>query len=197
MARQVEELEKEKKELQVRLKAQEKKIDHMERAKRAEEIPLLREQHDVLKAERQQAWQEEERRTRWMREREEEQQRRRDEEAKKQREEEERLEAERLKREEEEYERKKKELDAIAEKTRQKERDMEEKLERDRREREEREKEQRASDRGGGSGFGRRGDDDRERGGEGGREGPWRSGGWRERERNREDAWGPRGDRRQ
>ena len=34
---------------QVRLKAQEKKVDHMERAKRLEEIPLLKAQHDVLK----------------------------------------------------------------------------------------------------------------------------------------------------
>merc|ERR1712128_248997 len=42
MAKQVEELEKEKKELQVRLKAQEKKVDHLERAKRLEEIPLLK-----------------------------------------------------------------------------------------------------------------------------------------------------------
>jgi hypothetical protein len=38
----------------VRLKAQEKKVDHMERAKRLEEIPLLREQHEDLKAERKQ-----------------------------------------------------------------------------------------------------------------------------------------------
>jgi hypothetical protein len=40
--------------LQVRLKAQEKKVDHMERAKRLEEIPLLKEQHEDLKAERKQ-----------------------------------------------------------------------------------------------------------------------------------------------
>jgi translation initiation factor 3 subunit A len=38
----------------VRLKAQEKKVDHMERAKRLEEIPLLKEQHEDLKAERKQ-----------------------------------------------------------------------------------------------------------------------------------------------
>merc|ERR1740128_889190 len=44
VAKQVEELNKEKKELQVRLKAQEKKIDHLERAKRVEEIPMLKEQ---------------------------------------------------------------------------------------------------------------------------------------------------------
>jgi hypothetical protein len=40
--------------VQVRLKAQEKKVDHMERAKRLEEIPLLKEQHEDLKAERKQ-----------------------------------------------------------------------------------------------------------------------------------------------
>eukprot|EP00088_Acartia_fossae_P002760 TRINITY_DN1113_c0_g1_i1.p1 TRINITY_DN1113_c0_g1~~TRINITY_DN1113_c0_g1_i1.p1 ORF type:complete len:1134 (-),score=468.42 TRINITY_DN1113_c0_g1_i1:209-3610(-) len=44
MAMQVVELKKEKKELQVRLKAQEKKVDHMERAKRQVEIPLLKDQ---------------------------------------------------------------------------------------------------------------------------------------------------------
>merc|ERR1711970_756304 len=44
VARQVEELNKEKKELQVRLKAQEKKVDHLERAKRVVEIPMLKEQ---------------------------------------------------------------------------------------------------------------------------------------------------------
>jgi len=60
MARQVEELEKEKKELQVRLKAQEKKVDHMERAKRTEEIPMLKTQHEVLSAERKQVWEEQE-----------------------------------------------------------------------------------------------------------------------------------------
>lgn len=60
MARQVEELEKEKKELQVRLKAQEKKIDHNERAKRLEEIPLLKTQHEVLNTERKQAWEDQE-----------------------------------------------------------------------------------------------------------------------------------------
>ncbi|XP_040564646.1 eukaryotic translation initiation factor 3 subunit A [Lepeophtheirus salmonis] len=41
MKRQVIELEKEKRELISRLKSQEKKIDHFERAKRQEEIPLL------------------------------------------------------------------------------------------------------------------------------------------------------------
>merc|ERR1712168_1071157 len=51
VARQVEELNKEKKELQVRLKAQEKKVDHLERAKRLEEIPLLKLQFEELKEE--------------------------------------------------------------------------------------------------------------------------------------------------
>merc|ERR1719516_183431 len=50
MAKQVEELEKEKKELQVLPKAQEKKVDHLERAKRLEEIPLLKAEHEELKA---------------------------------------------------------------------------------------------------------------------------------------------------
>uniref|UniRef100_A0A4W3JP22 Eukaryotic translation initiation factor 3 subunit A n=1 Tax=Callorhinchus milii TaxID=7868 RepID=A0A4W3JP22_CALMI len=42
MAKQVEQLEKEKRELQERLKNQEKKVDFFERAKRLEEIPLLK-----------------------------------------------------------------------------------------------------------------------------------------------------------
>lgn len=41
MAKHVEQLEVEKKELQMRLKAQEKKVDYFARAKRVEEIPLL------------------------------------------------------------------------------------------------------------------------------------------------------------
>ena len=40
---QVEELENEKRQLVARLKAQEKKVDHLERAKRKEEIPLIKE----------------------------------------------------------------------------------------------------------------------------------------------------------
>lgn len=43
MQRQVEELEKERKELNQRLKAQEKKVDYLERAKRLVEIPMLKE----------------------------------------------------------------------------------------------------------------------------------------------------------
>merc|ERR1712032_489106 len=60
MAKQVEELEKEKKELQVRLKAQEKKQDHIERAKRLEELPLLKAEHEELKEEAKKLWAEQE-----------------------------------------------------------------------------------------------------------------------------------------
>jgi len=60
MTKQVEALEKEKKELQVRLKAQEKKVDHIERAKRHEEIPLLKLQFDELKEENKLVWEEQE-----------------------------------------------------------------------------------------------------------------------------------------
>ncbi|KAI0236259.1 Eukaryotic translation initiation factor 3 subunit A [Lamellibrachia satsuma] len=44
LAKQVEQLEKEKKELQEKLKSQEKKVDFFERAKHIEEIPLLEKQ---------------------------------------------------------------------------------------------------------------------------------------------------------
>merc|ERR1719356_808909 len=60
MAKQVEELEKEKKELQVRLKAQEKKVDDLERAKRLEEIPLLKLQFEEFKEEAKVVWEEQE-----------------------------------------------------------------------------------------------------------------------------------------
>merc|ERR1712240_978089 len=40
---QVKEMEKEKKELEARMKAQQKRMDHLERAKRQEEIPILKE----------------------------------------------------------------------------------------------------------------------------------------------------------
>lgn len=49
MAKQVEQLEKEKKELMDRLKNQEKKIDHFARAKRLEEIPFLAKQYEQEK----------------------------------------------------------------------------------------------------------------------------------------------------
>ena len=42
MIKQVDELENEKRQLVARLKAQEKKVDHLERAKRKEEIPLIK-----------------------------------------------------------------------------------------------------------------------------------------------------------
>merc|ERR1712228_635686 len=49
MIKQVEELENEKRQLIARLKAQEKKVDHLERAKRKEEIPLI--QKDMIQDE--------------------------------------------------------------------------------------------------------------------------------------------------
>ncbi|XP_072095736.1 eukaryotic translation initiation factor 3 subunit A isoform X2 [Mobula birostris] len=63
MAKQVEQLEKEKKELQERLKNQEKKIDFYERAKRLEEIPLLKKSFEEQRIKDMELWelQEEER----------------------------------------------------------------------------------------------------------------------------------------
>ena len=63
LQKQVEQLEKEKRELQERLKSQDKKVDYFIRAKRLEEIPLLeayaaeqavtkREQWETLEADR-------------------------------------------------------------------------------------------------------------------------------------------------
>jgi translation initiation factor 3 subunit A len=46
MARQVEQLDREKREMQMKLKLQEKRVDHFERAKRLEEIPLLTKQYE-------------------------------------------------------------------------------------------------------------------------------------------------------
>merc|ERR1712241_1381417 len=60
LERQVQELEKEKRELGVRLKKQEKNVDHIERAKRQEEIPLLKLQFDEFKEEAKQVWEEQE-----------------------------------------------------------------------------------------------------------------------------------------
>merc|ERR1712079_628809 len=45
---------------QVRLKAQEKKQDHIERAKRLEELPLLKTEHEELKEEAKKLWAEQE-----------------------------------------------------------------------------------------------------------------------------------------
>lgn len=63
MAKQVEQLEKEKKELQERLKNQEKKIDYFERAKRLEEIPLIKQAYEEQRIKDMELWelQEEER----------------------------------------------------------------------------------------------------------------------------------------
>lgn len=41
MQRQMEQMDRERRDLQAKLKSQEKKVDHMARAKRLEEIPLL------------------------------------------------------------------------------------------------------------------------------------------------------------
>uniref|UniRef100_UPI00398EE453 eukaryotic translation initiation factor 3 subunit A n=1 Tax=Pristiophorus japonicus TaxID=55135 RepID=UPI00398EE453 len=56
MAKQVEQLEKEKKELQERLKNQEKKIDFYERAKRLEEIPLLKKAFEEQRIQDMELW---------------------------------------------------------------------------------------------------------------------------------------------
>uniref|UniRef100_A0A671RTN9 Eukaryotic translation initiation factor 3 subunit A n=1 Tax=Sinocyclocheilus anshuiensis TaxID=1608454 RepID=A0A671RTN9_9TELE len=63
MAKQVEQLEKEKKELQERLKNQEKKIDYFERSKRLEEIPLIKKAYEEQRIKDMELWelQEEER----------------------------------------------------------------------------------------------------------------------------------------
>jgi len=60
MARQLEELEKERKELQTKLKSQEKKVDFFERAKRIEEIPLLEKHLEVTKIANRDMWQQQE-----------------------------------------------------------------------------------------------------------------------------------------
>ncbi|XP_054456482.1 eukaryotic translation initiation factor 3 subunit A [Anoplopoma fimbria] len=56
MAKQVEQLEKEKKELQERLKNQEKKIDYFERAKRLEEIPLIKQAYEEQRIKDMELW---------------------------------------------------------------------------------------------------------------------------------------------
>ena len=86
-----------------RVKAQEKKVDHLEHAKRKEEQGM-----------------------KWLKEQEEERQRRRDEELKRQREEKECLEQERKEAEEEEYRKKKELLDAQAKRQQEREKEMEE-----------------------------------------------------------------------
>ena len=58
MAKHVEQLEVEKKELQMRLKAQEKKVDFFARAKRVEEIPLLIKQYEEQSVSDKKLWEE-------------------------------------------------------------------------------------------------------------------------------------------
>ncbi|XP_040217411.1 eukaryotic translation initiation factor 3 subunit A isoform X2 [Rana temporaria] len=60
MAKQVEQLEKEKRELQERLKNQEKKIDHFERAKRLEEIPLIKKAYEEQRINDMELWEQQE-----------------------------------------------------------------------------------------------------------------------------------------
>ncbi|XP_053548646.1 eukaryotic translation initiation factor 3 subunit A [Bombina bombina] len=60
MAKQVEQLEKEKRELQERLKNQEKKIDHFERAKRLEEIPLIKKAYEEQRISDMELWEQQE-----------------------------------------------------------------------------------------------------------------------------------------
>ncbi|KAG1651806.1 Zinc finger CCHC domain-containing protein 4 [Nymphon striatum] len=60
MAKQVEQLDKERKELQSRLKSQEKKVDYMERAKRLEEIPLLIKDHEEFEIKDKENWEQQE-----------------------------------------------------------------------------------------------------------------------------------------
>ncbi|XP_068180128.1 eukaryotic translation initiation factor 3 subunit A-like [Antennarius striatus] len=60
IAKQVEQLEKEKKELQERLKNQEKKMDYFERAKRLEEIPLIKKAYEEQRVKDMELWELEE-----------------------------------------------------------------------------------------------------------------------------------------
>ncbi|XP_002738406.1 eukaryotic translation initiation factor 3 subunit A [Saccoglossus kowalevskii] len=60
MAKQVEQLEQEKKELQTRLKAQEKRIDYFARAQRLEEIPLLKKDYEEFALMDRETWDNEE-----------------------------------------------------------------------------------------------------------------------------------------
>lgn len=60
LQKQVEQLEKEKKELQERLRSQEKKIDYFIRAKRLEEIPLIEEHAKAVAAKNKVNWEKKE-----------------------------------------------------------------------------------------------------------------------------------------
>ena len=59
MARQVEQLDREKREMQNKLKLQEKRVDHFERAKRLEEVPLLTKQYEEFVVADREFWDEE------------------------------------------------------------------------------------------------------------------------------------------
>ena len=63
MARQVEQLDREKKETQHKLRLQEKRVDHFERAKRLEEIPLLIKQYEEFVVADKEFWDEEQEKT--------------------------------------------------------------------------------------------------------------------------------------
>ncbi|XP_055936795.1 eukaryotic translation initiation factor 3 subunit A-like [Argiope bruennichi] len=56
LAKQIEYARREKKEFQTRLRKQERTINHMERAKRIEEIPLLKQEHEVDKIKALEMW---------------------------------------------------------------------------------------------------------------------------------------------
>ena len=59
MARQVEQLDREKRDMQNKLKLQEKRVDHFERAKRLEEIPFLTKQYEEFVVADEKFWDEE------------------------------------------------------------------------------------------------------------------------------------------
>lgn len=60
LQKQVEQLEKEKRELQERLKSQEKKVDYFIRAKRVEEIPLLEQNSKEQSVKNREKWDQQE-----------------------------------------------------------------------------------------------------------------------------------------
>uniref|UniRef100_A0A8B9QDN7 Eukaryotic translation initiation factor 3 subunit A n=1 Tax=Apteryx owenii TaxID=8824 RepID=A0A8B9QDN7_APTOW len=137
MAKQVEQLEKEKKELQERLKNQEKKIDYFERAKRLEEIPLIKTAYEEQRVHDMELWeqQEEERdKLKQFQERLAEERRNRLEERKKQRKEERRITY---------YKEKEEEEQRLREEQLLKEREEKERIEREKREQEQREYQER------------------------------------------------------
>ena len=59
-AREMEELQKERREMQQKLKSQEKKLDYFERAKRLEEIPLLQKAFEAKQIADRQFWEQQE-----------------------------------------------------------------------------------------------------------------------------------------